>query len=67
VQDNLHVALDGMEATSVLWRQGKHANALRPDLILLDLNRPKKGGRGPGSVPEGREESLDIIVKLPSN
>jgi chemotaxis family two-component system response regulator Rcp1 len=45
VQNNLHVVSDGMEATSFLWRQGKHANAPRPDLILLDLNLPKKGGR----------------------
>ena len=45
VQNNLHVVSDGMEATSFLWRQGKHVNALRPDLILLDLNLPKKGGR----------------------
>ncbi len=45
VQNNLHVVSDGMEATSFLWRQGKHANAPRPGLILLDLNLPKKGGR----------------------
>ncbi len=45
VRNNLHVALDGMEATSFLRREGKHANAPRPDLILLDLNLPKKGGR----------------------
>ena len=45
VQNNLHVASDGIEATSFLWRKGKHANAPRPDLILLDLNLPKKGGR----------------------
>ena len=45
VQNNLHVALDGMEATAFLWRLGKHANAPRPDLILLDLNLPKKSGR----------------------
>ena len=45
VQNNLLVASDGMEATSILWRQGKHANATRPDLILLDLNLPKKSGR----------------------
>jgi chemotaxis family two-component system response regulator Rcp1 len=45
VQNVLHVATDGIEATSFLWRQGKHANAPRPDLILLDLNLPKKGGR----------------------
>ena len=45
VQNNLHIASDGMEATAFLWRQGKYANAPRPDLILLDLNLPKKGGR----------------------
>jgi chemotaxis family two-component system response regulator Rcp1 len=45
VQNNLHVASDGMEALSFLGRQGKNANAPRPDLILLDLNLPKKGGR----------------------
>ena len=45
VQNNLHVVSDGMEATSFLWRQGKHANAPRQGLILLDLNLPKKGGR----------------------
>jgi chemotaxis family two-component system response regulator Rcp1 len=45
VQNNLHIASDGIEAATFLWRQGKHANAPRPDLILLDLNLPKKGGR----------------------
>jgi two-component system, chemotaxis family, response regulator Rcp1 len=45
VQNIVHVVSDGMEATSFLWRQGKHANAPRPDLILLDLNLPKKSGR----------------------
>jgi chemotaxis family two-component system response regulator Rcp1 len=45
VQNNLHIASDGIEATAFLWRQGKYANAPRPDLILLDLNLPKKGGR----------------------
>ncbi len=44
VRNNLHVALDGLEATSFLRREGQHANAPRPDLILLDLNLPKKGG-----------------------
>jgi chemotaxis family two-component system response regulator Rcp1 len=45
VHNNLHVAADGLEATSFLWRKGQHANVPRPDLILLDLNLPKKGGR----------------------
>jgi two-component system, chemotaxis family, response regulator Rcp1 len=45
VHNNLHVAPDGVDATSFLWRRDKHAEAPRPDLILLDLNLPKKGGR----------------------
>src|SRR6202045_2083052 len=45
VHINLHVASDGAEAMDFLHREGKHANALRPDLILLDLNLPKKDGR----------------------
>jgi CheY-like chemotaxis protein len=36
---------DGVEALAYLRRQGKYANASRPDLILLDLNLPKKDGR----------------------
>ncbi len=43
--NNLHVVADGVEALSFLWRKGKHAHAPRPDLILLDLNLPRKDGR----------------------
>jgi two-component system, chemotaxis family, response regulator Rcp1 len=42
---DLAVAQDGTEAMTFLMRQGEHAMALRPDLILLDLNLPKKDGR----------------------
>ena len=45
VHINMHVASDGAEAMEYLRREGKHANAPRPDLILLDLNLPKKDGR----------------------
>ena len=45
VHINLHVAWDGTEAMAFLGRQGEHAKAPRPDLILLDLNLPKKDGR----------------------
>ena len=45
VRNNLHVALDGVEGMAFLRRQGKHAAAPKPDLILLDLNLPKKDGR----------------------
>ncbi len=45
VNHNLHVARDGKEALSFLHREGKFADATRPDLILLDLNMPKMDGR----------------------
>jgi len=45
VLNHLHVARDGEEALAFLRREGNHAQAPRPDLILLDLNMPKKDGR----------------------
>lgn len=45
VQNNLHVVTDGEEAMAFLRMQGKYANAPRPDIILLDLNLPRKDGR----------------------
>ncbi len=45
VRNHLHVATDGVEALAYLRREGKYANAPPPDLILLDLNLPKKNGR----------------------
>ena len=45
VINNLQVAADGVEAMAFLKRQGGYENAIRPDLILLDLNLPKKDGR----------------------
>jgi len=43
--NHLLVAQDGVEAMALLRREGKYADAPRPDLILLDLNLPKKDGR----------------------
>ena len=45
VHISLHVVSDGAEALAFLKREDEHANAPRPDLILLDLNLPKKDGR----------------------
>lgn len=42
---NLAVARDGIEAMDFLLRRNQHASAVRPDLVLLDLNLPKKDGR----------------------
>lgn len=54
---NLHVVRDGEQAMSFLMREGEHANAPRPDLILLDLNLPKKDGR---AVLEEIKNSPDL-------
>lgn len=45
VCNRLHVVTDGAEAIAFVRRQGRYADAPRPDLILLDLNLPKKDGR----------------------
>ena len=41
----LHLANDGIEAMAFLRREGRYADAPRPDLILLDLNLPRMDGR----------------------
>jgi CheY-like chemotaxis protein len=45
IRNNLYVVSDGADAMAFLRREGKFGNAARPDLILLDLNLPKKDGR----------------------
>lgn len=43
--NTIHVAEDGVEAMDFIYRRGKFTSAPRPDLILLDLNLPRKSGR----------------------
>jgi CheY-like chemotaxis protein len=57
VHISLHVASDGAEAMAFLGREGSYVNAPRPDLILLDLNLPKKDGR---EVLEEIKESASL-------
>jgi two-component system, chemotaxis family, response regulator Rcp1 len=57
VHINLHVASDGAKAMAFLKREAEYANVPRPDLILLDLNLPKKDGR---EVLEEIKESLAL-------
>ena len=45
VSNNLHVVGDGVEALRFVRREGQYADAPTPDLLLLDLNLPKKDGR----------------------
>src|SRR5437899_1755492 len=45
VRNHLHIARDGVEAMEFLRREGRYVSAVRPDLILLDLNLPRMDGR----------------------
>src|SRR3989304_1810514 len=45
VRNRIHVVEDGVEAMAFLRREGRYGDAPRPDLILLDLNLPRKDGR----------------------
>ncbi|MFH1314360.1 MAG: response regulator [Candidatus Eisenbacteria bacterium] len=45
VSNNLHVVANGVDALAFLRREGRYSDAVRPDLILLDLNLPRKDGR----------------------
>lgn len=45
IRNNLSVVMDGEEALHFLNKQGKYKSAVTPDIILLDLNLPKKDGR----------------------
>ena len=64
VYNNLHWAKDGVEALEFLRRQGKHAKAPRPDIILLDLNLPKKDGREVLSVIKSDDRLKQIPVVI---
>lgn len=44
VRNTLNVAVDGEDALSYLHKEGKYADAVTPDLIMLDLNLPRKSG-----------------------
>ncbi len=44
ISHNLQVAPDGVEALDYLRQEGDHADAIRPDIIILDLNMPKMDG-----------------------
>ena len=45
VHNALHIVSDGVEALDFLYRRNEHESAPRPDLVLLDLNLPRKDGR----------------------
>jgi len=45
ISNRIHHVEDGVEAMEFLHKQGKYTDAVRPDIILLDLNMPRKDGR----------------------
>lgn len=64
ISNRISVVVDGIEAESFLRREGKYTGVSRPDLILLDLNLPRRGGvellSRVKSVPQLR--SIPIVV-----
>ncbi len=44
INNRIHVVEDGVEALNYLYKKGKHINAREPDIIILDVNLPKKDG-----------------------
>ena len=61
---NLHCVRDGEECLAFLRKQGEYINAPTPDLILLDLNMPKIGGREVLAeiMGDDRLKSLPVVV-----
>ena len=69
VCNRLHLVTDGVEAIAFLRREGPYAKAPRPDLILLDLNLPKKDGRQVLSEIKNDEDlkSIPVVVLTTSS
>ena len=64
VHNHLSVASDGVEAMQFLHKEGQFADAPRPDVILLDLNLPKKDGREVLAEIKGDERLRQIPVVI---
>jgi CheY-like chemotaxis protein len=64
IRNSLHHAMDGVEAMAFLRREGKHQDAPVPDIVLLDLNLPRKDGREVLSEmkQDPRLRSIPVVV-----
>jgi len=69
IRNHLSVVSDGVEALAFLRREGPYANAPRPDIILLDLNLPKKDGRDVLAEIKAQEDlnRIPVVVLTTSN
>jgi chemotaxis family two-component system response regulator Rcp1 len=69
IRNHLSVVSDGVEALAFLRREGPYANAPRPDIILLDLNLPKKDGRDVLAEIKAEEDlkRIPVVVLTTSN
>jgi two-component system, chemotaxis family, response regulator Rcp1 len=67
--NTIHVVEDGVRAMEFLHRQGSYASAPRPDLILLDLNLPRKNGREVlAEIKEDPEfKSIPVVILTTSS
>jgi chemotaxis family two-component system response regulator Rcp1 len=62
--NTLHVADDGIEALEYLNQRGKYVGAARPDLIVLDLNMPRRNGHEVLAEIKGDDNLKDIPVVI---
>ncbi|MBF0276323.1 MAG: response regulator [SAR324 cluster bacterium] len=62
IVNTLHVVMDGVQALNYLFRKGIYADARLPNLILLDLNLPKKNGRE--VLKEIKKDSLLRLIPV---
>ncbi len=69
LMNTIHVVEDGVKALEFLRREGTYASAPRPDLILLDLNLPRKNGREVLAEIKEHDEfkAIPVIVLTTSN
>lgn len=69
IVNTLHVVEDGIQAMDFLYKRGAYASAPRPDLILLDLNLPRKNGREVLAEIKADQDlrSIPVVVLTTSN
>jgi two-component system, chemotaxis family, response regulator Rcp1 len=67
IYNTFHIVKDGFEAMEFLHRRGKYAGVSRPDLVLLDINLPKKDGWEVLAEIKSDKELKDMAVAVMTN